>query len=80
MEKTQVELIAELTGQIAYLKDFIIRWDASEDNPNTTAEGQSALCDEYNKFIKDNSFIPMSADELLCELEASLGCVIDGQY
>ena len=58
--------------QIAYLKDFIIRWNAMEDLMD---EGERFLVNgnlqsEYDSFLTDNELEALSADDLLDNLIA----------
>lgn len=58
--------------QIAYLKDFIIRWNAMEDLMD---DGERFLVNgnlqsEYDSFLTDNELEALSADELLDNLIA----------
>jgi esterase/lipase len=92
-EKEVEAMKTEKKNQITWLKEFIERWDRngsaiadahrlnlSKEDHDVLGTQQNNMIDEYSAYCKEQNLAEMSADELVCELEAQLGCIEDGKF
>ena len=81
MENEDFKTVKQFDKEIAWLKDYRVRWDACNESQEATQDYQNKLIDEYFSYCDEHGLDKsLTLDNLIEELEAQRGCTEDGKF